>query len=247
MALDASEFTDGAKPMPVFLLLDISGSMSWGDKIGTLNRAVETMIASFKKVAAEQVSIQMSVITFESRARLHIPLQPVENVTWSDLRADGGTNLADALTMAKNMIEDRSVVPSRAYRPVVILVSDGYPFDGWERPMNSFINSGRSQKCDRMSMLIGDNSAASVMEQFLRGSGNRVFFAKDAGDIPTFFHFATMTTVSRANSGAPNTTIAMPAFASENTLAATVADTQVTSVGNFQSTIVLNDEEQDDE
>lgn len=56
MALDASEFTDCAKPMPVFLLLDISGSMG-GAKIQTLNQAVETMIASFKKVAAEQVSL----------------------------------------------------------------------------------------------------------------------------------------------------------------------------------------------
>ena len=32
MALDASEFTDGAKPMPVILLLDVSGSM-YGDNI----------------------------------------------------------------------------------------------------------------------------------------------------------------------------------------------------------------------
>ena len=235
MALDASEFTDGAKPMPVFLLLDISGSMG-GAKIQTLNQAVETMIASFKKVAAEQVSIHMSVITFESSAKLHIPLQPVENVTWRNLNAGGGTNLADALIMVKNMIEDRSVVPSRAYYPVVILVSDGYPNGGWEQPMENFINSGRSKKCYRMSMLIGDNSAASVMEQFLRGSGNRVFFASDAGDITTFFDLATITITTLPLSPTP-----------DNQPGDKVADTQVTSVGNFQSTIVLNDEEQDDE
>lgn len=246
MALDASEFTDGAKPMPVILLLDISGSM-YGDKISTLNSAVETMINSFRKVAAEQVVIQLAVITFESSASLYLPLQPVENVSWSELSAGGGTNLADALKMAKRMVEDRSVVPSRAYRPVVILVSDGYPFDGWEQPMADFIGSGRSQKCDRMSMLIGDNSAATVMEQFLKGSGNRVFFANDASDIPTFFRFATMTTVSRATSPTPNTTVALPDFASQNTLAATVTDASNTVAQNFQTTVVMTGEEQDDE
>ncbi len=246
MALDASEFTDGAKPMPVILLLDISGSMS-GSKISTLNSAVETMINSFKKVAAEQVVIQLAVITFESNASLYLPLQPVENVSWHGLSAGGGTNLQDALKMAKRMVEDRSVIPSRAYRPVVILVSDGYPFDGWEQPMADFIGSGRSQKCDRMSMLIGDNSAASVMEQFLRGSGNRVFFANDASDIPTFFRFATMTTVSRATSQTPNVTVSMPDFPSQNTIAAPVTEVSATVVPSFQTTVVMTDEEQDDE
>lgn len=246
MALDASEFTDGAKPMPVILLLDISGSMG-GSKISTLNSAVETMISSFKKVAAEQVFIQLAVITFESSASLLIPLQSIENITWRELHASGGTNLRDALVMAKGMIENRNIIPSRAYRPVVILVSDGYPFDGWEQPMADFIGSGRSQKCDRMSMLIGDNSAATVMDLFLKGSGNRVFFANDAQDIPKFFHFATMTTISRATSRTPNTTVAMPEFDPQNVLAATVTDTVQSKFDSIQTTVVMNEEEQDDE
>lgn len=196
MALDVTYFTDGAKPMPVILLLDISNSMG-GEKISTLNRSVETMINSFKKVASEHVVIHLAVITFSSTASLYLPLQPVEKVSWRELSAGGGTNLADALIMAKKMIEDRNVIPSRAYRPVVILVSDGYPFHGWEQPMADFIDKGRSRKCDRMSMVIGDKSATAVMEQFIRDSGNRVFFGNDANDIPVFFRQATKYTINK--------------------------------------------------
>lgn len=246
MALDASEFTDGVKPMPVILLLDISGSMR-GEKISQLNRAVETMINVFKDVDAEHVAIRFAVITFNNNAHLHIPLSDIKNISWSEkLVAGGGTNLAGALKMAKGMIEDRSVIPSRSYRPVVILVSDGRPAYGWEKSMGEFIDSGRSKKSDRMSMLIGDISAISVMERFLKGSGNRVFFAADAQDISKFFHFATMTTVTRAESRTPENTVAMPDFG-DNTVTATVTDDSENFSRNLQTTIVMREDEQDDE
>ncbi len=246
MALNASEFTDGAKPMPVILLLDISGSMR-GEKISKLNSAVENMISALKNISAEQVAIKLSVITFDNNAHLHLPLDFVENVTWNKLSAAGGTNLAAALKMAKEIIEDRKVIPSRSYRPAVILVSDGRPNYGWEKSMNDFIDNGRSQKSDRMSMLIGDTSAASVMEQFLKGSGNRLFFANDANDIPVFFHYATMTTVSRAQSQNPEVTVSMPKYEARNTLTETVTDESDNAFVNMQQTIIMNNDEQEDE
>ena len=112
--------------------------------------------------------------------------------------------------------------------------------------MNAFITSGRSSKADRMSMLIGDNSAAQVMQQFLRGSGNQLFFARDAGDISQFFHFATMTTTQRIQSQTPDTTVAMPAFSPENTIAATVT-TEAAPVSPVTTVIVNNDEGDEDE
>ncbi len=187
MVFEPALFDDFDKPTFVFLLLDIGGCMD-GDNIRILNKAVETMITYFKKATNQnRMSIHLSVITFDNHAKLHIPLQPVENVTWCNLSAGGGTNLADALVMVKTMIEDRCAVPSRAYRPVVLLVSGGYPNDGWEKSMNDFINTGRSSKCDRMSLLIGDSSATSGMEKFLQCSINSVCFASNADCSATFF------------------------------------------------------------
>lgn len=241
MALDITYFTDGAKPMPVILLLDISNSMA-GEKISTLNRAVETMINSFKEVAAEQVVIHLAVITFSSSASLYLPLQPVEKVSWRELSAGGGTNLADALIMAKKMIEDRNVIPSRAYRPVVILVSDGYPFHGWEQPMADFIDNGRSRKCDRMSMMIGDKRATAVMEQFLRDSGNKVFFGNDASDIPVFFRHATKYTLNKTELYLSDSCCML-----ENEVRNTLAEALNDKFVSPQQTNAVSFDEQDDE
>ena len=98
-------------------------------------------------------------------------------------------------------------------------------------------------------MLIGDrdNRAASVMEQFLKGSGNRLFFANDANDIPKFFHYATMTTISRAQSQNPEITCRMPEYESRNTLAVTVNDESDNGFANMQQTKIFRFDEQDDE
>lgn len=249
MAFDASEFTTNAKPLPIFLVLDVSGSMS-GSKITELNSAVNLMINELKNTVAKEISITMCVVSFDSSARVHIPMSSIENINWRGLSTGGSTNLKHALELTKSLIEDKNVVPSRAYRPAVILVSDGYPDSNWESSMKDFIENGRSSKCDRMSMLIGDQSAASVMNAFLKGSGNPLFFARDAKDISKFFKFVTMTTTTRTLSKAPNTVVAMPQFDKENLLAGTVVCNNTnndTYTGPVATVVATSDSEDDDE
>lgn|SRR5574344_293353 len=249
MAFDASLFTSSAKPLPVFLILDVSGSMS-GSRISSLNTAVRTMIDEFKNTVAKEICINMCVIAFESQPRIHIPMTSIENIQWRDLIAGGGTNLDTALNLAKSLIEDKNIVPSRAYKPAVILVSDGEPFPGWEGPMRNFIQQGRSAKCDRMAMLIGEKNAAHVMTEFLKGTENQLFFAGDAKDISKFFKFVTMTTTTRTLSQTPNVTVAMPSFDPQNVIPATVVNTRMqTQVysGPAPTVAVGSDTEEDDE
>lgn len=56
MAFNPNTFTEGAKPLPVLLLLDVSGSMD-GEKISELNKAVRDMIADFKHEAQMETVI----------------------------------------------------------------------------------------------------------------------------------------------------------------------------------------------
>ena len=57
MAFDPSKYTVAkARPLPVILLLDRSGSMS-GEKISTLNSAVNDMIQSFKTAGQGEVGV----------------------------------------------------------------------------------------------------------------------------------------------------------------------------------------------
>lgn len=79
-----------AKPLPVILLLDVSGSMR-GEKIAALNKSVEEMIASFADQTKREVEIQVSAITFGSEVKVHLPYTPAPDIKWTPLSADGAT------------------------------------------------------------------------------------------------------------------------------------------------------------
>lgn len=188
-----------AKPLPVVLLLDVSSSMS-GDSINQLNAAVKEMISDFAGAEKNEVEILVSIITFGSEVLLHTPYTSAKDIEWKDLQVSGATPMGTAFKMAKAMIEDKETTPSRAYRPTIILVSDGEPNDDWQQPLRALVNEGRSQKCDRMAMAIGSSASNSVLNEFVSGTENKVFTAQDASQIQEFFKFVTMSVTTRVNS-----------------------------------------------
>jgi len=100
-----------------------------GAKIRNLNDAVKNMLDTFRDNENGETEIHVAIITFGAEVRLHQPLASASQIAWHDLSASGSTPLGTACRMAKAMIEDRDVLPSRAYRPTVVLVSDGQPTD----------------------------------------------------------------------------------------------------------------------
>ena len=201
---DPAKFTaPDAKPLPVILLLDVSGSMH-GAKIQTLNAAVKDMLETFRDTENDEIEIHVAIITFGAEVKLHQALASAGDIKWHDLSASGGTPLGTAFKMAKAMIEDKDVVPSRAYRPTVVLVSDGQPGDSWENPLKEFISDGRSAKCDRMAMAIGSDADEMVLGKFIEGTTNSLFYAENAKQLRDFFKFVIMSVTIRAKSQTPN-------------------------------------------
>ena len=201
---DPKKFTTPtAKPLPVILLLDVSRSMA-GEKMNNLNKAVKNMLNVFAQEEKMETEILVSVITFGSEVKLHVPYTKASQVQWQDLQAYGGTLMGAALKKAKNMIEDKETTPSRAYRPTVVLVSDGKPGDNWERPLEDFISGGRSSKCDRMAMAIGNDANEAVLKRFIKGTSHDLFHAENARQIPEFFQRVTMSVTMRSYSQNPN-------------------------------------------
>lgn len=208
MAFDPSKYTVAkAKPLPVVLLLDTSSSMMGGGeqtKIAELESAVREMIKDFAHEEQLETEIHVSVITFGSEVKLALPYTNASKVELTKLTAGGMTPMGTALRMAKDMIEDKETTPSRAYRPLVILCSDGAPNDDWEVPMDNFIKDGRSSKCDRMAMAIGSDANETVLKRFIEGTENPLFYAKDASSMHKFFKFVTMSVATRSHSQNPN-------------------------------------------
>ena len=203
---DPKKFTTPtAKPLPVVLLLDVSYSMS-GDKIDNLNKAVEDMLDTFAQEEKMETEILVSVITFGGQVDLHVPYTKASQVKWHGLQVNGDTPMGTALKMAKAMIEDKETTPSRAYRPTIVLVSDGQPTDGssWKQAMDDFISEGRSSKCDRMAMAIGRDADETVLKRFIEGTPHALFYAENAGQLHEFFQRVTMSVTMRTQSKNPN-------------------------------------------
>ncbi len=240
---DPKKFTTTqAKPFPVFLLLDVSGSMNividpentmlTGEtafidgqyvefveggttKIQLLNEAVKTMVESFKNEEKMETEFLVSVITFGDKAHLHLKPTKASEISWDEFCAHGETAMGAALSLSKSMIEDKEIIASRAYRPTVVLVSDGSPNDAWENAMNSFVHEGRTSKCFCVAMGIGDDADRGVLGQFIENTPflaqqgetrvpNKVFSANDAESIHEFFQKVTMSVTSRSKSNNPN-------------------------------------------
>ncbi|MGK0290451.1 MAG: hypothetical protein ACI86H_001910 [bacterium] len=223
--------TTAAKPLPVYLILDVSTTMgevvdtrnvrrtgktffkdgkNWEiveggtSKMDELNEAVQKMLDSFKDEEKMEVEILVSIITFGDNATLHLAPTKASNIKWENIKADGETALGSALKMAKNMIEDKEITPSRAYRPTIILISDGQPNDSWEQPLENFITQGRSSKCDRMAMAIGHDADENVLKRFIEGTPHKLFCADNANKLHEFFSRVTMSVTMRTRSKNPN-------------------------------------------
>jgi uncharacterized protein YegL len=203
---ELQEFTvSSARSLPVILLADVSGSMSAQGKIDALNSAVADMIASFAEEDEGRVEIRVAIITFgHGKARVHKPLQPASQVTWQNMEAKGRTPMGAAFEMAFQMLEDRQQVPSRAYAPTLVLISDGQPTDEWKEPLERLLSSERASKAARFAMAIGDDADVAMLREFLASSSNEVFMAHEAREIKKFFRWVTMSVTFRSRSNNPN-------------------------------------------
>lgn len=205
MAFDtAGMIAQKPKPLPIIMLLDVSGSMRIDGRIAQLDRAVQAMLDTLRKEKTQASEYKVSIVTFGGDgARILCQALSPSEVVWEHLDAAGSTPLGKALKLASGIVEDRELTPSRAYRPLVVLVCDGMPTDDWETAFEMFCSEGRTAKCDRMALSVGSDPRG-MLEQFVQGTGHRVFEASEAGGISEFFKFTTMSVLSRTRSKNPN-------------------------------------------
>jgi len=193
-----------ARMLPVILLADVSGSMSVEGKIDALNEAVREMTATFANETAARASIHVAIITFGGQARLHQPLAAATDIEWVDMATEGNTPLGAALDLATSLIDDKDQLPKSAFRPTVVLVSDGWPNDDWERKLDAFIAGRRTGRTQRLAMGIGSDADEVMLRRFVADTDTPIFHAEDATQIASFFRYVSQSVSVRSQSTDPN-------------------------------------------
>jgi uncharacterized protein YegL len=198
--------TTAARPLPIIILADTSGSMGSEGKMDNLNQAIREMLDTFADTDDLRAEIHVAIITFGGTVGIHTDFMPASEAKsqWHDMSANGGTPMGAAMELAAKVIEDKNVITGRAYRPTVLLVSDGQPTDSWETGLDQLTKQGRAQKADRMALAIGADADVGMLQSFLGSSENKVFKVNDARRIKDFFRFVTMSVTARTRSANPN-------------------------------------------
>lgn len=151
--------------LPVYLLLDVSGSMT-GEPIEAVKNGVQIMISSLRLNPQAIETAFISIITFESSARQIIPLTDLSSFQMVDIKAMGTTALGEALKLVSNCIENEVTKTTPEikgdWKPLVFIMTDGIPTDNWQNGLNEF----RKQKVAlTVACAAGSGADTSILKQ----------------------------------------------------------------------------------
>ncbi len=127
--------------LPVYLLLDTSGSMA-GERIEQVRNGVQLLISALRQDPYALESAYLCALTFSSSAEVAVPLVDLATFQVPTLTAQGSTNLGDGLQMLSTCAS-RDVTKSTSsvkgdWMPMVFIMSDGKPDSGWEKGLARF-------------------------------------------------------------------------------------------------------------
>jgi uncharacterized protein YegL len=175
--------------LPVYLLLDTSGSMS-GEPIEAVKNGVQIMISSLRQNPQAIETAFLSVITFDSTAQQIIPLTDLASFQMVDIKATGVTALGEALKLVAHKIDtevQKTTTEQKGdWKPLVFIMTDGIPTDDWQSGLNEF---KKSKVAFTVACAAGSGADANILKQI---TDNVVSLdTADSASIGKFFQWVT--------------------------------------------------------
>jgi len=158
------------KVMTLFYLVDTSGSMS-GSKIQQVNSAIEEVMSQLDEISKnnDDAEIRIAVLTFDTNVQWQTPspMSPAD-FNMGTLVANGLTALGGACTELESKLSRTEFLDTKAgaYPPVILLLSDGAPTDGFESGLKKLQANNWFKRSVKIAFAIGQDADRDVLGQF---------------------------------------------------------------------------------
>jgi len=173
--------------LPVYLLLDTSGSMT-GEPIEAVKNGVQMMIHSLRQNPQAIETAFVSIITFDSDAKQLIPLTDLASFQTVDLKAAGTTVLGAALSLLADKLENEVTKTTLEQKgdgkPIVFIMTDGVPTDDWQAGFQKL-------KAVKKGLIVGCAAGNNADDKVLKEIADQVVRLSntDADSIGKFFQW----------------------------------------------------------
>lgn len=173
--------------LPVYLLLDASGSMT-GEPIEAVKNGVQMMVHSLRQNPQAIETAFVSIITFDSEAKQLIPLTDLASFQTVDLKAAGTTALGAALSLLADKLENEvtktTLEQKGDWKPIVFIMTDGVPTDDWQAGFQKL-------KAVKKGLIVGCAAGNNADDKVLKEISDQVVRLSntDADSIGKFFQW----------------------------------------------------------
>lgn len=127
--------------LPVYLLLDCSGSM-YGEPIEAVKNGVQVLVSTLRQDPYALETAYLSIITFDSGAKQVTPLTELATFQQPSIEATGSTALGEALSLLSSRVEQevtKTTVDQKGdWKPLVFIMTDGVPTDNFQKGLAEF-------------------------------------------------------------------------------------------------------------
>jgi uncharacterized protein YegL len=188
------------RPLHFIWILDTSSSMQ-GEKIHQLNFAIQEALPAMQDTARDNpnAEVLVRVVTFSSGARWHLAqATPVDQFTWSDVVADGVTDMGKALSLVAEQLR-MPPMSDRALPPVLVLITDGYPTDNLHAGLNALMAEPWGKKAVRLGIGMGDDPDMGVLAKFIGHNEIQPLRAKNAPTLIKYIKWASTVVVKNVS------------------------------------------------
>lgn len=122
--------------LPVYLLLDTSGSM-YGEPLSAVKNGLETLVQTLQQDPYALETAHLSVITFANTAEQIAPLTEITAFQIPKLSAGGQTRMGAALELLAERVDvevaKTTTKQKGDWKPLVFIMSDGAPTDSLDK------------------------------------------------------------------------------------------------------------------